>query len=259
MKTNTFLPFVLKRRLRFIGVPLFAELMVALMLPAVAFSQTTVNLGTASTFAVLAAAGITNTGSTVLTGDIGSFPTATITGLTPVGGGGPGTFSGANYGNSATTQTAMTDLNTAYNDAAGRTGATTVATELGGTILTAGIYNSAAGTFGITGTLTLSGAASSVFIFQMASTLITAASSSVILSGDVVWTNVFWQVGSSATLGASSVLEGTILANTSISAGNGAQGTRSIVGRSSDIDWCGYINQQYCTAGGTNIFYSSVK
>ncbi|MHB8930890.1 MAG: ice-binding family protein, partial [Melioribacteraceae bacterium] len=73
------------------------------------------------------------------------------------------------------------------------------------------------------GTLTLSGTASAIFIFQMSTTLTTAASSSVILSGGVVWTNVFWQVGSSATLGASSVLEGTILANTSISSGDGAQ------------------------------------
>lgn len=208
---------VLSRCMRFIGVPLFAGLAVALMMPAVAFSQTTVNLGTASSFAVLAAAGITNTGNTALTGDIGSYPTNTITGFPP------GTFTGTNHGGDATTQGAMVDLKTAYNDAAGRTGATTVATELGGTTLTAGVYNSAAGTFGITGTLTLSGTASAVFIFQMSTTFTTAASSSVILSGGVVWTNVFWQVGSSATLGASSVLEGTILANTSISSGDGAQ------------------------------------
>lgn len=191
-------------------------LAVTLIMPAVTFSQTTVNLGTASSFAVLAAAGITNTGNTVLTGDIGSYPTNTISGFPP------GTFSGTNYGNSVTTQTAMTDLNTAYLDAAGRTPTTVLSAstfELGSTTQTPGVYKigtSAA----ITGTLTLNGAG--VYIFQIGSTLITAASSNVSLINGAVWTNVFWQVGSSATLGTSSHLEGTILANTSISATTGA-------------------------------------
>jgi hypothetical protein len=89
--------------------------------------------------------------------------------------------------------------------------------------MTAGVYNSADGTFGITGNLILSGTASDVFIFQTTTTLITGANCNVTLTGGAVWNNVFWQVGSSATLGASpSVLEGTILAYTSISASDGA-------------------------------------
>ncbi|MHB8337868.1 MAG: ice-binding family protein [Ignavibacteriaceae bacterium] len=210
---------ILSRSIRLIG----AILTITLMMPAIAFSQTAPNLGTASSFAVLAAAGISNTGSTVLTGDIGSYPTNTITGLTAVGGSGPGTYSGTNYGNSATTDTAMIDLNTAYLDAMNQAGTiTTIASDLASQNLNAGIYNSADGTFGNTGTLTLTGSSSAVFIFRMSTTLITASSSNVILSGGVVWTNVFWQVGSSATLGTSSHLEGTILANTSITANTSA-------------------------------------
>jgi hypothetical protein len=124
----------------------------------------------------------------------------------------------------ATTQTAMTDLKAAYNDAAGRTVTATIPTELGGSTLIAGVYNSASGTFGFTGTLILDGQnnAGAVFIFQTATTLITAANSSITLINGAVWTNVFWQVGSSATLGASSILEGTILAHTSITVNNSA-------------------------------------
>ncbi|MBN2187957.1 MAG: DUF3494 domain-containing protein [Chitinispirillaceae bacterium] len=199
---------------RFLG----ATLTVALMVPAFVFSQTIVNLGTASAFAVLAAAGIPNTGTTDLTGDIGSYPTATITGFPP------GTFTGTNQGGNAITQGAMVDLAAAYDDAAGRTGAAIVATELGGTILTAGVYKSNAGTFGITGTLTLDAEnnPNAVFIFQMATTLTTAANSSVSLINGAQWANIFWQVGSSATLGTTSVFKGNILALASITLTTGA-------------------------------------
>lgn len=176
------------------------------------FSQT-INLGTASNFAVLAAAGISNDGATSLTGDIGSYPTATITGFPP------GIFSGTNHGNDEITHQAMLDLNSAYLDAEGRAGSS-IGSELGGSTLTAGVYNSAA-TFAITGTLTLNGNATDVFIFQAGSTLITATDSRVTLNG-VLWTNIFWQVGSSSTLGVNSVFEGTIMANTSITANTGA-------------------------------------
>ncbi|MBI2416750.1 MAG: DUF3494 domain-containing protein [Ignavibacteriales bacterium] len=194
----------------------FTLLIVALVIPVVCFAQTTVNLGTASSFAVLAAAGISNTGGTTLNGDIGSYPTATITGFPP------GTFTGTNHLGDATTQGAMTDLNIAYFDAADRAGASTIGTELGGSTLTAGIYSSGSGTFGLTGTLTLDGQnnADAVFIFQMATTFTTTANSSIVLINGAMWSNIFWQVGSSATLGTNSIVEGTILANTSITANN---------------------------------------
>jgi type VI secretion system secreted protein VgrG len=172
----------------------------------------TVGLGTAASFAVLAGSGITNTGPSVINGDIGSFPTTSISGFPP------GIVNGTDHGGDGVTQGAKGDLTTAYNDAAGRTPVTTVPTELGGTTLTHGVYSSAAGTFGITGALTLDaqGDASAVFIFQMASTLTTATASSVVLIGGAQACNVFWQVGSSATIGGSTDFQGNILALTSI-------------------------------------------
>jgi hypothetical protein len=187
-------------------------------------------------FAVLAGAGITNTGATTITGitgDVGSYPTLTQTGFS-----GANTVTivgGTNHFGDGTTQGAKTDLVTAYNVAAGR-GATQVATELGGQSLTAGVYNSAAGTFGITGTLTLNGGLNDVFIFKAASTLITAAgapglpASLVVLNG-IQPCNVFWQVGSSATLGTYSVFQGNILALTSITATTGAKVTGRLLAR----------------------------
>jgi hypothetical protein len=190
----------------------------ALVMPVNLYSQTTVDLKSASSFAALAAAGIVNTGNTVLTGDIGSYPTTTISGFPP------GVFSGTNHAGDAVTQAAMLDLASAYTDAAGRTVTATLPTELSGATLNAGVYNSVSGTFNNTGALILDGQnnANAVFIFKMATTLITDASSSITLINGAVWTNVFWQVGSSATLGASSTLEGTILAHTSITVNNSA-------------------------------------
>ena len=179
---------------------------------AIAVSPSTVLLGTAADFSVLAGSGITNTGPTTIYGDVGTYPTPSQTGFGSV------TIIGTNHGADAVTQQAKTDLLTAYNDAAGRTPVTTIATELGGTTLIPGVYNSASGTFGITGTVTLDGQGdpNAVFIFQMESTLVTASSSVVFLTNGTHSCNVFWQVGSSATIGTSSSFVGTILAYTSI-------------------------------------------
>lgn len=175
----------------------------------------TVPLGSASQFAVLAGSGITVAGAvntTTITGDIGTFPTPSISGLGNV------VLHGVNHVGDAVTQTAKDSLVTAYNDAAGRPAGFTVATELGGTTVLPGVYDSASGTFGIIGTLTLDaqGDPGAVFIFKTASTLITATASKVVLIGGANACNVFWQVGSSATLATDSELKGTILALTSI-------------------------------------------
>jgi hypothetical protein len=127
-------------------------------------------------------------------------------------------------GDSAAAQ-AQLDLTTAYNDAAGRTvGAVTVAGNLGGLTLTPGLYKSTSSLEISSGDLTLDaqGDANAVFIFQMASTLTTTVGRQVILSGGAKASNVFWQVGSSATLGTTSVFKGTIMANQSISLTTGA-------------------------------------
>lgn len=183
--------------------------------PAPASAQAIIDLGSASNFAILAGSGITfSTPGTSITGDIGSYSTPAITGTFNL-------VTGTNHVGDAFTQAAKTALAAAYTDATTRT-ATTVGTELGGTTLGAGVYNSTAGTFGITGNLTLNGDADDIFIFKMASTLTTAVSSNVLLTGGAQANNIFWQVGSSATLGGTSGFAGNILALTSITLGLGS-------------------------------------
>ncbi len=182
-------------------------------------AQATVGLGTASSFAVLAGSGITNTGATTITGDVGTFPTPAETGFGSI------TLKGVNDAGNSVTQGAKHDLVTAYNDATGRKPVSTIPTELGGSTLSGGVYDSAAGTFGITGTLTLNGKgdATTVFIFDAASTFITASSSKIVLENGAQACNVFWVVGSSETLGTNSSLVGTTLALTSITLDTGAR------------------------------------
>jgi hypothetical protein len=177
-----------------------------------------VPLGTADTYAILAGSTITNTGPTTVTGDIGLHPGTEYTGSADV------THNGEVHLTDEVALQAKDDLTTAYNDAAGQTPVTEVPTELGETTLTAGVYDSAAGTFGVTGTLTLDaeGDPNAVFIFQMGSTLTTASASNVALINGANLCNVFWQVGSSATLGTNSTFRGTIMADQSITLTTGA-------------------------------------
>jgi hypothetical protein len=171
-----------------------------------------VNLGTAKSFAVLAGTTITNTGATTITGDVGLHPGKAATGFTTV------TLHGTEHLGDAVALSAKNSLVTAYNDAAGATPVTNVPTELGGTTLKAGVYASA--TLGLTGTLTLDG--KGVYIFQAGSTLITAPSSKVALINRASACNVYWQIGSSATLDTTTSLRGTIMALTSIALKTGA-------------------------------------
>lgn len=175
-----------------------------------------VGLGTASSFAVLAGSEITNTGPSVINGNLGVSPGTAITGFPP------GTVNGTIHSADATAAQAQSDTTTAYNDAAGRTPFTSVATELGGRTLQPGVYRNT--TLGITGTLTLDAAGdpNAVFVFQAGSTLITASGSRVALINGAQACNVFWQVGSSATLGTTTQFVGTVLALTSVTANNGA-------------------------------------
>jgi LPXTG-motif cell wall-anchored protein len=196
---------------------------VALIIPAISnAAQPPVGLGSTANFAVLAGSGITNTGPTTVGGtaggDMGSDPTPAFTGDTLV------TTSGTKYtAPSAVVTAAKTALVTAYNDAAGRTPASTVTADLGGQTLVAGVYNSAS-SLGLTGTLILDGQndPNSVFVFQAGSTLTTAGSSVVSLINGAQPCNVFWQVGSSATFGTSSDFTGHVFALTSITATTGA-------------------------------------
>jgi hypothetical protein len=176
-----------------------------------------VSLGSAAQFAVLAGSTITNTGPTMITGDVGLSPGTAITGFPP------GHVTGTFHAADAVALQAKNDLTTAYNDAASRPTTATVPVELGGTTKTAGVYDSLAGTFGITGTLTLDGQGNTnaVFIFKAASTLITASASKVVLINGARAANVYWKVGSSATLGTYSTMRGNILALASITVTTG--------------------------------------
>ena len=187
---------------------------------------TSVPLGTAGSFAVLAGSGITNTGATTIKGDVGSSPTPAETGFAACPAADCVTLTGANHTsptpNDAVTVKAKIDLTAAYNYAAGQV-STQVATELANQRLVAGVYSSASGTFQMTGTLVLDGQnkTNGVWIFQTASTLITGGTGNVSLIRGAQACDVFYQVGSAATLGAGSTLKGTILAHDTISLGNG--------------------------------------
>ncbi len=194
-------------------------------------AATQVNLGAADSFAILAGSTITNTGSSVINGDLGLSPGSSVTGFPP------GTVNGTQHVTDTGAANAQLALTTAYNNAAGQTPVSTVPTELGGTTKTAGIYNSADGTFGITGTLTLDaqGDPNAVFIFKTASTLITAGASNIVLANGAQACNVFWQVGSSATLGTNSTFKGNILALTSATLTTGANVEGSVLARNGAV------------------------
>jgi len=197
-------------RRHLLSTSVFAMVLAVTTLAAAA--STAPGLGTATSFAVLAGTTVTNTGHTVITGDLGVSPGTAVTGFGP----GSGTVNGTTHtGTDALAVSAKNDLTTAYGTAASspcnvdRTGS-----NLGGQTLTPGTYcQTTAPT--LTGTLTLSG--NGVFIFQIGSTLVTAPGATVSLSNGAQPCNVFWQVGSSATLDTTTTFVGTIMALASIS------------------------------------------
>ncbi|MDP3076158.1 ice-binding family protein [Bradyrhizobium sp.] len=189
-------------------------------------------LGTTANFAVLGGSTVTNTGPTVLTGtaanpgNLGVSPGSSITGFLPVDLG-PGTLTGPgatiNINNAAAIQ-AQIDLTTAFNTLASRpTTVNLTGQNLGGLTLIPGVYNFSSSAQ-LTGALTLNalGNPNAVFIFNIGSTLTTASASAVSLINGAQGGNVFWRVGSSATLGTSTSFAGDILANASITLNTGA-------------------------------------
>ena len=181
-----------------------------------------ITLGTAGNFAVLAGTTVTNTGSTVINGgNVGVSPGSAITGFPP----GTVTPPYTTHSADATAAQAQQDLTTAYNTAAGYTGATVLTGDLGGMTLIPGVY-SYSSSAELTGKLTLNdqGNSNAQFVFQIGSTLTTASDSSVVTmnAGSTPDCNIFWQVGSSATLGTTTAFEGHILALTSITMDTGA-------------------------------------
>ena len=198
-------------------VPIIAVTTLIAMQSGASAAQAPVNLGTAASFAVLAGTTVTNTGSSTINGDLGVDPGTAVTGFPP------GTLNGTQHDADAVALQAQSDLTTAYNDAASRTPAASAPADLSGETLAPGVYKNAT-SLGLTGTVTLNaeGNPDAVFIFQAGSTLITGSGSHVALTGGAQACNVFWQVGSSATLGTNSTFVGNILALQSISVTTGA-------------------------------------
>ncbi|MFC3495350.1 ice-binding family protein [Glycomyces rhizosphaerae] len=175
-----------------------------------------VGLGTAADFSVLAGSTVTNTGDTTLEQSLGVSPGSAAVGFPP------GTVGGETHLADGVADQAKLDLTTAYNDAAGRTPFTNLAAELGGETLTAGVYRISAAQLTGQLTLDLEEDPEGVFIFQIDSTLITASDSSVIFVNGASPCNVYWQVGSSATLGTGTDFIGNIMASASITMNTGA-------------------------------------
>jgi hypothetical protein len=176
------------------------------------FAQTAPTLGTAQNFAILGSSTVTNTGPTVINGDLGLSPGTSVTGFPP------GIVTGTMHVADAVAAGARADAFTAYNSLAGQPCNTDLSgMDLGGKILTAGVYCFSTSA-GLTGPLVLDaqGNPNAVFIFQIGSTLITGSGSSVVLINGASPCNVFFQVGSSATLGTSTDFVGTIIALQSV-------------------------------------------
>lgn len=239
-----------------VGALLFISLFVGVGASSGVTAGIAPNLGTVSKYVVLAGSAITNTGPSLVTGKLGLSPGTSCTGfqapcIIPHTGLVAGTINIAN----APAILAKTDLVTAYNSLASQT-CNTVMTgkNLGGQTLVPNVYCFASSA-GLTGTLTLNagGNPNAVWIFQIGSTLTTASASSVKMSGGGNPCNVYWQVGSSATLGTTTKFAGSILALTSITATTGATVTGRLLARNGAVTMDdNTVNMSGCRATTTS-------
>jgi hypothetical protein len=205
--------------------------------------QATVAMGSLSTIAIIAGSSISNTGSTHVTGDMGLSPG------TSVGGFPPGILTGTLHINDPIAVQAKLDLTAAYNNAAGRTctDIVTLSGNIGGLTLTPGLYKSTSSLAISSGDLTFDakGNSSAVFIIQIASAFTMTSGRQVFLKGGASASNIFWQVGSSATFGTTSVFQGTIMAMQSITFDTGATLNGKALARTGAVVMQGdYITKQ---------------
>jgi len=196
---------------------------VFLLSAACSFAQV-IQLESAANFAVLGGSAVTNTGPSLITGSVGVSPGTAITGFPP-----GNVVVGAKHAGDGVAGQAEADLTTAYNEALAQVPTVDLTGQnLGGLTLTPGVYHFDSSAQ-LTGILTLNGSgnANAIFVFQIGSTLITASNASVVAENGAQAANVYWQVGSSATLGTGTFFIGNILAFTSITTNTNA----SVAGR----------------------------
>jgi len=194
--------------------------------------QTPVPLASAATYAALGGTSVTNTGATALTGDLGVSPGSSVTGFPP------GTYTGTKNVANPAAAGAEANATIAYNNAMARTNCPiAVAGNLGGQTLTPGLYKSSSTLAISSGDLTLSGGGdpNGVFVFQVASALTTTSGRAVILTDGAQAGNVFWAIGSSATLGTTSTMQGTLIAYASITINSGAHLNGQALARTGDV------------------------
>jgi hypothetical protein len=201
--------------------------------------QPMVTMAGTSNFAILCGSSITNTGATNITGDMGLSPGSSVGGFPP------GILVGTQHINDAIATQAKLDVTAAYNDAAGRTATdiVTLSGNIGGLTLTPGLYKSTSSLAISSGDLTFDarGDANAVFIIQIASSLTTTSGRSVILAGGAQSSHIFWCVGSSATLGTTSVMKGTLIVMQSITFNTGAKLNGRALTRTGGITMAGNV------------------
>ncbi len=206
-------------------------------------AQPPVDLGTASSFAVLGGSTVTNTGPTVANGDLGVSPGGSITGFPP------GIVNGAVHAVDAVADQAQADLTAGYDSAAGRGPAAPLPGDLGGLFMTAGVYNRPAA-LQLTGNAVFDaqGDPDAVFIVQVGTALTTASNSRVVLLGGAQACNIFWQIGSSATLGTRTAFMGVILSRQSITLDTGASVEGRVLARGAAVTLdTNTVNRGMCT------------
>jgi hypothetical protein len=210
-------------------------------------AQPAVGLGTATSFAVLGGSTVTNTGPSVINGNLGVSPGGSIVGFPP------GIVNGTVHAVDAVADQAQADLTVAYDDASGRGPAAVLPADIGGLFLTAGVYRRAAA-LQLTGNTTFDaqGDPAAVFIVQIGSALTTASNSHVLLVGGAQPCNIFWQIGSSATLGTNTEFVGIILSRQSITQNTGATVEGRVLARNGAVTLdTNTVNRGTCTAGAT--------
>ncbi|MEX2429511.1 MAG: ice-binding family protein [Bacteroidales bacterium] len=202
-------------------------------IPSQSTEMSDTDLKDAADFAILAGSAVTNTGETRITGDIGLSPGTSVDGFPP------GEFTGEIRINDELATQAKLDATTAYNDLAGRTSTdiVTLSGNIGGLTLTPGLYKSTSTLSISSGDLTFdaNGDGNAVFIIQIASSLTTTSDRKVILRGSAKASNIFWQVGSSATFGTTTVFKGTVIALQAITFNTGASLDGRAIARNGEV------------------------